>query len=81
MFGQLEHIFVVHLPHSEDLNLVKDTTVLLVAIRNCEIECRNALGMPYYKNPQRLDVVGIECMQCLVGQVKDVNGKRWAILD
>jgi hypothetical protein len=78
-FGQLQHIFVVPVPLSNDLGLTEPTTALLAAIRACEITGRNDLDMHYYKELGRLDVVDMTCVQCLVGRV--IDGKFWAVFD
>jgi hypothetical protein len=79
-FGQLQHIFVVSLPASLPLRLQQRTTIILAAIRTCSnLRMQSDNGMHYYSREGHLEVVDMECVQCLVGRVKD--GNEWAIVD
>jgi hypothetical protein len=78
-FGQLEHIFLVRIPTTRTLGITKDTTVLLAAVRNCNILSSNDLDMHYYQDLGRLDVVDITCLQCLVARALD--DKTWVVFD
>jgi hypothetical protein len=79
-FGQLQHVFVVGLPASPALGLQQRTTLILAAIRTC---CNPRMtgdnGIYYYSREGPLEVVDMECVQCLVGRIKD--GNEWAIVD
>jgi hypothetical protein len=79
-FGQLQNIFVIELGASPMLGLTKKTTLILAAIRACaEPQMRGENGIYYYSREGPLEVVDMECVQCLVGRVKD--GNEWAIVD
>src|ERR1700727_1336440 len=70
-FGQLQHIFLVHVPATRALRVTKNTVVLLAAIQNCNILTNNDLDMHYYRDLGHLDVVDMTCLQCLVAQALD----------
>jgi hypothetical protein len=79
-FGQLQHIFVVSLPASLPLSLKQWTTIILATIPICSnpwMQSNN--GMHYYSREGHLEVVDMECVQCLVGQVKVSN--EWVIVN
>jgi len=78
-FGQLQHIFVVHISPSASLNLLKPVTIFLAAIKTCEVEAFNSLNARYYSKLGPLEVVDMACVQCVVGRVQ--VGRRWAIID
>jgi hypothetical protein len=42
-FGQLQHIFVVHIPVTPALGLEQPTTLFLVGIFTCHLEAQNSL--------------------------------------
>jgi hypothetical protein len=77
-FDQLQHIFVIRLKASPIVELTEDTTLILAAIHACadvKLKAENY----YYLREGHLEVVDMECVQCLVGWVKD--GNSWAIID
>ena len=79
-FSQLQHIFLISLKPPPALGLGEKTTLILAAIRTCanpQMKAENDIY--YYSREGHLEVVDIECVQCLVGQVKD--GNEWAIID
>jgi hypothetical protein len=79
-FGQLQNIFVVILKESSALKLMQNTTLILAAIRSCGDSQMNAEnGVYYYSREGPLEVIDLNCVQCLVGRIKDGNG--WAIVD
>jgi hypothetical protein len=79
-FGQLQHIFVIGLKASPALGLTEETTLILAAIRACaDAKLNVENNVYYYSREGQLDIVDIECVQCLVGRVKD--GNSWAIID
>ncbi|KAJ6559311.1 hypothetical protein B0H10DRAFT_1845888 [Mycena sp. CBHHK59/15] len=80
-YGQLQHIFVVKIPRAWELQLTEETTLILVAIRTCEVNTHNDLDMHYYQKDGRLEVVDMTSVQCLVGRFKTTNGKHWVIVD
>ena len=80
LFGQLQNIFVISLKPSAALKLIKKTTLILAAIRSCanpQIRAEN--NTYHYLREGPMEVVDMNCVQCLVGRVKDGNG--WAIVD
>ncbi|KAJ6561862.1 hypothetical protein B0H19DRAFT_943186, partial [Mycena capillaripes] len=84
-FGQLTHIYRIHLPDpSPELQTKKPTTYILAAIRSCVLKPDDReladLDIHYYTNQGALDVVDITTVQALVGRVKD-SAKSWAIID
>ncbi|KAJ7787859.1 hypothetical protein B0H14DRAFT_2399057, partial [Mycena olivaceomarginata] len=80
-YGQLQNIFVVKLPPSPELGLEENATLILAAIRKCNITLRNDLDMHYYQKDGPVEVVDISSVQCLVGRIKTTDKKNWAIID
>jgi hypothetical protein len=84
-FGQLQHLFVINFSAAtgHELNLDgDDMTVILAAIRTCDIDNDAGpadLDIHYYSRTAALHFVDVTNIQCLVGRVKD--GSRWAIID
>jgi len=79
-FGQLQHIFVVRLEPSPVLGLTEKETLILAAIRTCaDPRIKGENNIYYYSREGQLEIVDMECVQCLVGRVKD--GNEWAIID
>jgi hypothetical protein len=79
-FGQLKHIFVIKLGASPILKLTEETTLILAVIRACaNPQMKGENGIRYYSREGHLEVVDMNCVQCLVGRVKD--GNEWAIID
>jgi hypothetical protein len=78
-FGQLQHIFVVHIPPVASLQLPKPTIVFLAAINTCKVKAFSSLNVQYYSRLGPLEVVDLDCVQCIVGTVR--AGQRWAIID
>ncbi|EIN14532.1 hypothetical protein PUNSTDRAFT_59555 [Punctularia strigosozonata HHB-11173 SS5] len=81
-FGQLKHIFVLHLPKSRTLKIKDDETVLLAVIRSCDVTRKHPrLDIHYYKRDGRLEVVDLTAIQCLVGRIPVPTSNEWAIID
>jgi hypothetical protein len=79
-FGQLQRIFVISIPASPALGLKQRTALVLAAIRTCaNPQMKGENGIYYYTREGHLEVVDVNCVQCLVGRVKD--GNEWAIVD
>ncbi|KAG2024168.1 hypothetical protein CC2G_015286 [Coprinopsis cinerea AmutBmut pab1-1] len=83
-FGQLLHIFVVRLPPAQELDredplLRHPSLYILAAIHRCEVDARNSMDMPSYKNMGRTEVVDMTTVQCLIARLK--VGDRWVIMD
>jgi hypothetical protein len=79
-FSQLQNIFVIKLNPSAALKLTKKTTLILAAICACSNpQMKSDNKIYYYSQEGQLEVVDMNCVQCLVGQVKD--GNEWAIVD
>ena len=78
-FGQLQHVFVVHLEASTLLKLAKSTTIILAVIRACSDLQLKDNNIYYYKREGRTVVVDMGCVQAVVGRVTDGGG--WAIVD
>ena len=86
-YGQLQHIVGIHFegPQSE-LRLKEPTTIMLGAIKTCEGSKPDPslldLSFQFYKKEREsFSVVDIGCIECLVGRVRDVVRKQWAIVD
>jgi hypothetical protein len=79
-FNQLQHIFLISLKPSPALGLGEKTTLILAAICTCANPWMKAENdIYYYSQEGHLEVVDIECVQCLIRPVKD--GNEWAIID
>lgn len=78
-FGQLQHIFVVHLPAAPQLGLDSEETLILAGVRQCVVDATNSIGMPFYSKMGQFEVVDMACIQCLIGRIQ--IGKQWAIID
>ncbi|THH18872.1 hypothetical protein EW146_g2190 [Bondarzewia mesenterica] len=80
-YARLQHIFVIQLPANTDLGFTTPETVILAALSPCKIDAEHGtLDIHYYsKENSTLDIVDIQCIQCVVGRIKD--GSRWAIID
>ncbi|KAJ7105984.1 hypothetical protein C8R44DRAFT_638851, partial [Mycena epipterygia] len=84
-YGQLTHIYRVHLPTAcKAMAITKPTTYILAAIRVCMLNPTDpqlgGLDIHFYSRHGRLDVIDITSVQCLVGRVKDLSDE-WAIID
>lgn len=80
-YGQLQNIFVMHLKASVALQLDRDTTIIMAAIRACaNPQTRGSYkNILYYSDEGHLEVVDMNCVQRLIGCVRD--GSEWAICD
>lgn len=83
-YGQLQHLFTIHLPASDRLQFNEPQTIILAAIRNSVIDedytSPEGLDIHYSSREGLLHFIDVESIQCLVGRVKD-GGHRWAIID
>lgn len=80
-YGRLENIFVIGLQPGRTLGLEDPTNLILAAIRTCsdvQTKGRNR-DLYYYSQEGHLEVIDMNCVQCLIGRVKDEN--EWAIVD
>ncbi|KAJ7258664.1 hypothetical protein C8J57DRAFT_1436814 [Mycena rebaudengoi] len=80
-YGQLQNIFVLTLPVAPALGLEKETTLILAAVRRCDIEFKNDMDMHYYRKEGAIEVVDVTSIQCLVGRVRTTNQRHWVIID
>ena len=79
-FGQVQHIIVIHIGPSEELDLQEPETIILAAIRTCaDSKTLPGGSIYYYSREGSLEVVDVNCIQCGVGRIKDED--RWAIVD
>ena len=78
-YGQLQHIFVVEVPASEEIGTTAPETLFLGAILTCKFTESNNLDMHFFNSHGRTEVVDISTIQSLVGRFED--RKRWAIID
>lgn len=80
-YGQLQHIFVVHLPASRKFKLKSPSTLILAAIRTCTITSDEPLDMHQFLRLGRLEVVDMTCVQCVVGRVPNMENRGWTLID
>ena len=78
-YGQLQHIFVVQVPASEEIRTTAPETLILGAILTCKITESNDLDMHFFDSHGHTEVVNISTIQSLVGHFED--RKQWAIID
>ena len=86
-YEKLQHIIGIHFGSPQpELNLNEPRTIMLGAIKTCE-GCKPDpkllnLGFQFYqKEREAFSIVDIGCIECLVGRVRDVERKQWAIVD
>jgi hypothetical protein len=86
-YGKLQHIIGIHFGSPQkELSLNQPTTIMLGAIKTCEGSKPDPklFGLDFYfyqKEREAFRVVDIGCIECLVGRVRDVERKQWAIVD
>ncbi|KAJ7763802.1 hypothetical protein B0H16DRAFT_1718442 [Mycena metata] len=80
-YGELQNIFVVKLPPTPELQLPKETTLILAAVRVCTVTVKNDLDMHYYQKDGSVEVVDISSIQCLVGRLRTTDKKSWVLID
>ena len=86
-YGHLQHIIGVHFESPQpDLGLDKPMTIMLGAINACDGSKPDPklLGLDfhfYQREKEAFSIVDIACVECLVGRVRDVERKQWAIVD
>ena len=83
-YGQLQHIIVVHLNKSRRLGIEATETIFFAAIQTClqPTAASNGLDLHYYSKMGRVEVVDINCVQCVVGRVKDPDTNQgWVLVD
>jgi hypothetical protein len=79
-YGQIQHIILVRLPATQDLQLNEPETVILASIKNCPIKRSNDLDMHYYQGEDGYtEIVDITSIQCLVGRIFDRDW--WTVID
>jgi hypothetical protein len=86
-YGKLQHIVGIRFESPQpELNLNGPSTIMLGAIKTCEESKPDpklpGLGFKFYqKEREAFRVVDINCIECLVGRLRDVERKQWAIVD
>jgi hypothetical protein len=72
---------VLTLPPVARLKLQKSETLFLAAVTPCKIEQEhvNGLDMHLYSQEGPLEVIDLDCVQCLVGRV--YSRGKWSIFD
>jgi len=83
-YGQLQHIVVIHLAKSHCLGIKTSETVFLAVVQTClePTVDLNGLDLHYYSKMGRVEVVDMNCVQCVVGRVKDPDSKNgWVVID
>ncbi|KAI0057071.1 hypothetical protein BV25DRAFT_1872566 [Artomyces pyxidatus] len=80
-YGRIQHIFSVEMPPCAELGLRTSETLFLAGITPCNILASHSqLDIQYYEEESKTEqFVDIDCVQCLVGRVRD--GRRWAVID
>ena len=76
-FGQLQHILVLELPSTLQLNLAMPTMIILALIKNVKATLTD--NIYYYKGPCVGEVVNLTMVQCIVGRIWDRD--EWGIID
>ena len=67
-FRQIQHVILICMPATQDLQLDSPETIILMSIKNCPVEHHNDLDMHYYCNVDGYtELVDITAIQCLVG--------------
>lgn len=84
-YGQLEHVYSVTFTdtNAQSHLRLKNSTLILTAIRQCVLTSRSAPGgldIHYYERMGALDIVSVLTIQCLVGRVPAGND-GWAVID
>ncbi|KAI0755878.1 hypothetical protein BC629DRAFT_1296691 [Irpex lacteus] len=87
-YGQLQHILVVTLPSTPQLNLTERTEYILADIHTCNSDIDGPLNMKMYDSMSTIQVFDVTCVQGLVGRVKVLAVTQsartkdvWAIID
>lgn len=83
-FGQLNNIFLIRLDPSDALRLGSSETIILAAIRTCvnpRTKGNPSLDIHYYSQHGRQEVVDLTCVQCVVGRLRTLDDREWAIID
>lgn len=79
-YGELQHIYVVHLSPIPSCGLKDNTSIILAAIKTCNVEQSDVtLDIHWYTNLGAVDFVDINTVQAVVGRVRDRG--RFAIID
>jgi hypothetical protein len=80
-YGRLEHLVALTLPPIPRFKLRQSETLFLAAVTLCKIEQENVNGldMHLYSQDGPLEVIDLDCVQCLVGRV--FSRGKWTIFD
>ncbi|XP_006459574.1 hypothetical protein AGABI2DRAFT_65569 [Agaricus bisporus var. bisporus H97] len=76
-FGQLRRILRLDLPIIPQLDIDSPSTFIYAIIQTVKIIPQDNLY--YYHEVGAVEVVDLDCIQCVVGRVRDRN--RWAVVD
>ena len=76
-FGQLQHILVLELPSTLQLNLAMPAMIILALIKNVKATLTD--NIYYHKGPGVDEVVNLTTVQCIVGRIWDRD--EWGIID
>ncbi|KAI0043591.1 hypothetical protein FA95DRAFT_1546235 [Auriscalpium vulgare] len=82
-YGRVQHIFAVHVPQSEALGVLEPEIVFLAGITRCQVTSTHGdLDIHYYTQESKTEeFFDIQCIQCLVGRVRDGSTTQWAVID
>lgn len=80
-FGQLQYIYLLHVPPTPDLGIVTATYIALAVINECKSPVRHPSNLDIftYSDMRGIEVVDIATVEGLVGRIWWKN--KWAIFD
>lgn len=84
-YGQLQQIFrICFETPCPALGIHEPENIIFAAIRSCKLDrddpVLGSLDIHFYSSTSELDIVDLDCVECLVGRVA-VGGRSWAIFD
>lgn len=71
----------MNVPATTDLNISNGETLLLAAIQTVKTVKMPGTSIPFYERQGLIEVVDLNTIQCLVGQVQDTQRHHWGIID
>ncbi|KAI0054434.1 hypothetical protein BV25DRAFT_1817076 [Artomyces pyxidatus] len=81
-YGRIQHIYSIEMPRCAALGIHTPETLFLAGITPCIVLASHSkLDIHYYREESKTEqFIDIDCVQCLVGRIKDHRG-TWAIID
>jgi hypothetical protein len=90
-YGRLDHVYLVNLGASEELNLQVPTEIALAIIKGCKLTeddpALDGLDVHFYEKTGSMVLMDLNCVQAMIGHINlnspDAQGVRakWAIID